>query len=502
LVAVVGGTILAFGGAVWWAPVVIASLAWLSVLGILVQCLLQGRLCVVRSPLAVLGVLALGLASFQLVPLPASIAGKISPQSRALYALGTLPRLVQSDDPGFELPELIAVRSPVTVDRSATLRWMAGAAVCLGIFWAVSQFTDRVSRLYLIWGSVVAGFLINTAIGVVQLICGAGGVYGFLEPGRGSHWFPSVNDLVTAPNMAVLRLLPASKAGHPPWAAVWPDKPFQIGSMLGGPDAYLALGSLGLPLLLALVLQLMAPRGSREGLWARLGHSGQGSLLVLLCGLGLTSAVLVGILAGPMLCLPFGLALLLVGLPSTGWTGLRWSAVGVTAAALLAIGLGVGLGKLWAKYPDAGPPVKAQNISEASVIWKDARRIVHDFPIVGSGLGSFASIYPFYKSRDEAATTAQSSLLQWWVEGGVAGLGLLVVGVLWSLKRLPAAIGRVGPADRALAFGLIGAAVGFSLYSLVHWSVELVAVSIAASAIAGTGNRWLAGGTDLFVERV
>ena len=63
------------------------------------------------------------------------------------------------------------------------------------------------------------------------------------------------------------------------------------------------------------------------------------------------------------------------------------------------------------------------------------------------------------------------------------------------------AVRRVGTADRALAFGLIGAAASFSLYSAVHWTVELAAVAVAASAWGGTWNRWLAGGTDLFVER-
>ena len=60
---------------------------------------------------------------------------------------------------------------------------------------------------------------------------------------------------------------------------------------------------------------------------------------------------------------------------------------------------------------------------------------------------------------------------------------------------------RVGTADRSLVFGLIGAAAGFSLFSAVHWTVELSAVAVAASAWGGTWNRWLAGGTDLFVER-
>jgi hypothetical protein len=35
----------------------------------------------------------------------------------------------------------------------------------------------------------------------------------------------------------------------------------------------------------------------------------------------------------------------------------------------------------------------------------------------------------------------------------------------------------------------------------LHWSIELAAVALAASALAGTWNRWLAGGTDLFIAR-
>jgi O-antigen ligase len=94
-----------------------------------------------------------------------------------------------------------------------------------------------------------------------------------------------------------------------------------------------------------------------------------------------------------------------------------------------------------------------------------------------------------------------SSLLQWWVESGFVGLGLLGAGLLWCLARLPGALRRVGSADRALAYGLIGAAAGFTVFSAVHWTVELASVALAASALAGAGNRWLAGGTDLFVER-
>jgi O-antigen ligase len=173
----------------------------------------------------------------------------------------------------------------------------------------------------------------------------------------------------------------------------------------------------------------------------------------------------------------------------------------VTLLSVLALGGGILLGEVWSRIPDVRPLAAAEDLETATRVWADAGAILRDFPVLGTGLGSFAAIFPLYKSCDEAQTTALSSLLQWWVEAGAVGVALLVVALLWCLYRLPGAVRRVGTADRALAFGMIGAAVGFGLFSAVHWTVELAAVAVAASALGGAGNRWLAGGTDLFVER-
>jgi hypothetical protein len=447
-------------------------------------------------------VLALGLAAVQLAPLPEMWAARLSPRSREVYALGTLTRPVLDADPSIALPEPAAIRSPVTVDRSATLRWLAGASACLALFWGVSQFADRLGRLYVVWGSIVAAFFLNTAFAVVQLVGGMGGLYGFIQPGHGPIWGPTAHELLTTPNATALRTIAsASGASHPTWAALVPDHPFLIGSLMGGPGAYLALGSIGLPLGLALLLQRLAPRGSRDGLWARLGETGQGGLVLLLAVMLAASAGVVGLLAGPFWAVPFAIALVLVGLPSSWPSGLRWSGLAMTTLALLGLGGGVALGDVLARMPGTGLPVAEQGVQTTARVWADCRVIVSDFPLLGTGLGSFATIYPSYKTADEARTTALSSLVQWWVEAGGVGVALLLLAGAWCLVRLPGAVRRVGTADRALAFGLIGAAAGFTLFSAVHWTVELAAVAMTASALGGTWNRWLAGGSDLFVER-
>jgi hypothetical protein len=59
---------------------------------------------------------------------------------------------------------------------------------------------------------------------------------------------------------------------------------------------------------------------------------------------------------------------------------------------------------------------------------------------------------------------------------------------------------RVGSADRVLAFALTGSLLAFAVTSLVQPTLQAAAVALAACAVAGTAERWLAGGTDLFAE--
>ncbi len=178
------------------------------------QLLLSGRMPVLKSPLTLLGFLALGLGVIQLLPLPPSLARRLSPAAQQIYAHGVMPRLAQTDFPGVELAEPVQVRSPATLDRAATLRWVVGAAICLGLFWSVSHFADRLGRLYLLCGCVVAAFLLNGALGLVQLIGQADGLFGLMRPGAGPSWAPSLGDLPETPSLTSLRpLFGATAAG-------------------------------------------------------------------------------------------------------------------------------------------------------------------------------------------------------------------------------------------------------------------------------------------------
>jgi hypothetical protein len=504
LAALVFGSVVCFGGAVWWFPVAVAGLTFLMVVARLVQLLVQGRMPVLKSPLTLLGMLVLGLGVVQLVALPAGLARRVSPVAQEVYGTGSWSRLVQQDDPAAEVPAPAEVRSPATLDRGATLHWLVGAAACLAVFWTVSHYVDRLGRLYWILGSVAAGFLLNVALGVVQISGQAEGLYGFVLPGRAPAWGPTVDDLLDSPVPAALRRLPSSQpaeSGELDKVLPVPDRPFLFGTMMGGPAAMLAMGSMALPLALAIVLHVLAPRGSRERLGERLGHSGLGGLVVLLVILLVAGGFLGGMMAGPWLCLPFALAVALAGLPSATAPGGRWSAIGLTLIVLTALGLGATTTATWPSLFGGQPPVSTVSCDAIRRFWAESLPILRDFPVLGTGFGTFRTIHAYFKAQDLPSGFAMSSILRCGVEAGWAGLSLLAAAGIWSLWRVIGSVKKVGSADRALAYGLIGAVVGFSLWSVLHWTVELPAVAISASALGGTWNRWLAGGTDLFVSR-
>ncbi len=499
LVAIVFGTVVAFGGSVWWArPAIAMSTAWL-VFASLARAALDGSCRLLKSPLMALGVLALGLAAFQLLPMPSRLVIRLSPLAGTIRGplVASVKEGPEADSATVDVTES---RIPLTTDRAATLRWLMGAIACLSLFCVAAHFADRLGRLLLIWGSVIAAFGLCTGFGVVQLIGQQGSLYGFLQPGKAPPWAPSMAEELTTPNATVLRLAGDPLRPGAQMALVRPDRPFAIGPLLGGPGAYLALAALALPLLLGSTLQTLAPRGSREPLTDRLRHHGGWGRITLLTALLVTGAGLSGYLAGLLLSLPLAAGLILAGIPASRGTGLRWMAPGLTLLALIAIGVGVAMGDALGRPAGSSPLAFRESWGSVEQVWRDALRIARDVPIVGCGLGSFASVYPLYKSQDLSQTTALSSFLQWWVEAGAIGLILLGLGALWCLWRLPGALRRVGTADRALAFGLVGALTGFALFSAVHWTVELTAIAVAAAAVGGTCNRWLAGGTDLFVE--
>ena len=147
-----------------------------------------------------------------------------------------------------------------------------------------ARFAQRLDRTMVIWGSVAAAFGLLTAFGLVQRIGGCLGALWVHQPGHAPSWGPSTLDQLHAPGRVVLRPLADEAAGIGPWVLPRPEPAAAIGPLMGGTGAYLAMAALGLPLTLTILLQVLAPRGSREPFVERIGQRGAWPLVALLAG--------------------------------------------------------------------------------------------------------------------------------------------------------------------------------------------------------------------------
>ena len=99
--------------------------------------------------------------------------------------------------------------------------------------------------------------------------------------------------------------------------------------------------------------------------------------------------------------------------------------MGLMSLLIVPVGLGVALVNFWPVLVGGPPPL-------ASVSWHYPDTVGRGsvdfpgFPLLGTGLGSFAAIHPYVKTHDAASTTAMSSLLQW---------GVSRVDTAWLLSR-------------------------------------------------------------------
>jgi O-antigen ligase len=249
---------------------------------------------------------------------------------------------------------------------------------------------------------------------------------------------------------------------------------------------------LALPCGLALVLASARDRRPAEGPRERwLEHfrpEGVRSLLLgLLLLLGLAGLLLSLSRAGTAL----GLAALAVTAAVAGRGGLRARVVVlllVVAVAAVPL-LQIGADRLLERYAST-----AEDFAEAggrAVVWRDTARLLGDFPLTGAGFGTFAAVYPLYRSPEVRLffDHAHNDALQALAEGGAIGGALLAL-VLWPVgRRMVAAFGGGAP---TLSVGIAASLTAFLLHGLVDFNFHIPSNAAAAAILAGAllGMEW------------
>jgi O-antigen ligase len=181
--------------------------------------------------------------------------------------------------------------------------------------------------------------------------------------------------------------------------------------------------------------------------------------------------------------------LLTVTMSASGLRG-RLAALGgatVAAFALLAAFVRAGGGERFRSFLETAPAALTEH--DRLVGWPAMIGLLRDFPVTGTGFGTFPSVFPAYLLPGETRVwnAAHNDVLQVALEGGLVAAAL-VCWLSWGFwKRGIRAIlpGRAGSSGRASACGLFMGLSSLSLHALVDFNHQIPANALLFVTLAG-----------------
>lgn len=438
----------------------------------------------------------IGLILFQMLPMPPAILRTISPETYTLYC-ETLDGYGKDSGQhsAFSGQNLDEEWGPTTLDlqesrglgrnkleresslqetqsrgflhdwrslsvyRHATkaelLKILAYASVFfLILFWV----DDRSKLLPLLYLMILMGSLISI-IGIVQRLVGAERIYGLWRPffRTGQSSFGSyVNPNHFAGYMALIIPIAVSlfirQVERIGWSKAWELRDYL--KSLNEQDIHMALF-----LLLALVFMV-------SGLFLSLSRGGifafAGSMIFLIIALSIKG--------GWRLMLGLGLMTGFFAAVFVFWLGFVPFEASIKTFAHL--------------FQDTTVQYRLQ-------VWQDGWRMLMDFPLFGTGLGTFAHIYPKYKTIIGQATVMypENDFLQILVETGFVGFGVLTwffaafFHALWiRWKSHETYLARINP---KIMVGLAAAMVAILIHGFGDFNLHIPANALLFAIVMG-----------------
>lgn len=434
----IGGA-LAFGGVQTITYTILELVIFGLLLVVLVQQTLRGE---IRLPLPIWPVLFAGVVVLQLIPLPVSLAGKISPHRLADFSL---------------LPQ--ATWAALSVYPHDTLLNLIKLLAYLSAFVLAAWATDyRKGRSALIRGLIVLG-LFEAAYGIVQYLTGWQKIFTYtkkydLEEATGTYI--NRNHFAGLLEMVLPFVVAAAFYSFQVWAS------HRYGYEKG-PEA--------------------AERSSAA--YQTLFYS---FLLIIMFVAVIFSRSRMGIL---VTVFTIGLVAVLGQLRARRKTWLL--GIGLFLACAFGYGLWIGLGPVLTRFEAVSDPAYLRMEGRIS-IWQDTVRVIRDYPLSGTGLGTFDLVYRQYQTTlvSQGVEHAHNDFLQTAVETGLPGAALLFLPIFFLLAKLVFSfLDDPRPYRRAMTLGCIGSTLALLLHSITDFNLRLPANALVFAVVLGLGYRVL-----------
>jgi O-antigen ligase len=160
---------------------------------------------------------------------------------------------------------------------------------------------------------------------------------------------------------------------------------------------------------------------------------------------------------------------------------------------VLVVGTWIGLEKVVERVQDTTLTTQQGSREESIELRYDAARhgldLVRDFPILGTGGGSFYSAYIRYRTpREGYFDHAHNDYVELAADYGLVGVGLLGGFVLLTMATcLKALRQRRSSLPRGIAFGVLMAIVALAIHSTVDFNLQLPANALTLMVILAMG---------------
>ncbi len=224
--------------------------------------------------------------------------------------------------------------------------------------------------------------------------------------------------------------------------------------------------------------------GSSESAWFQVACY-SGVLLILFLGI-LCSYSRAGILAATFSVL-FIFLLAQVKVRRKAWLVVTLAVV----VAMVGYGLLVGLGPVVARFEAVKDP-NALPWTGRLFIWSDAWRLIQDYPLLGTGLGTFAIAFRRYQTEllESFVDHAHNDYVEFICDTGFLGASLLFLPIAYLLVRMVASfLNDQRGYRRAVKLGCIGSTVAMLLHSFADFNLQLPANALIFAVVLGIGYK-------------
>ena len=440
LVFVICGSALAFGGVEAWAYSTGEVCLFLALFLVVWK---QTRSGVLNLPLPVWPMLFLAWTGLALLPLPPSLVRTLSPHRWLDLTLVS--------------PAAASKWTALSIYPHDTQVALFEFAACLSIFVLAAWLHDSNSHRNAILIALGGLACFEAGCGIIQYLTGWQRVFGYT---KGVNLYEATGTYINR-------------------------------------NHYAGFLEMVIPFAFAMAFyqfQAWQTEGSRQAAWPHLPRSpGAGARTILFLVL-LSVLMLADVFSrsrGGILVAVFSLIFVML-LTQAKTRHKAWTlAMLLFVMGVLAYGLWIGLGPVLSRFEAMREPGYIQ-LEGRSIIWADTLRLCRDFPLFGTGFGTFGVAFKPYQTTFVSffVDHAHNDYLEVAAETGWAGAALLFVPIAVLFVRMVVSfLDDPRQYRRAVTLGCIGSILAMLVHSLIDFNLHIPANALIFACVLGIGYK-------------